>query len=701
MPLSIRPVIEVDQENCVNCHRCIAVCPVKMCNNGSGDHVRINGELCLGCGECIDACTHGARRGIDDAEAFFSALARGDRVVAILAPAVAASFDGQYLRLNGWLSSLGAAACFDVSFGAELTVKSYLEHKKGRPGCMIAQPCPSLVSFIEMYRPELIPLLAPADSPMVHTMKMVRRFYRQYSGCKFAVISPCYSKRREFDDVGIGDYNVTFRSVEEHLRKNGIRLSSFPERDYDNPPAERASLFSIPGGLMRTVERHAPGISEAIRKIEGQPEIYHYLAHLGEAIKNGEAPIHEIIDCLNCDMGCNGGAGTSNRGKPLDAVEGAVERRNEKLRLRYARRGRFGKAKGSIKELQGYINRYWEPGLYRRSYTDKSAIFKKCIRKPSSGEIEERYKLMHKAGERDILNCGSCGYKSCEQMAVAIINGLNRNENCRHYMSVEVSRMHDKHKEDMACVIDSVASASAERLRRSMEDMHSLAEVSEEMAACVTQSSASIEEMVASIQSITRVLGKNTRGVLELQDASVQGKAGIDAIANLIAEISEESLGLAETSSVIKKIASQTNLLAMNAAIEAAHAGSYGEGFAVVAGEIRSLAENAGTQASSISQVLKHIKGLIDKAVGSSSSSSDRFEQVVDLAARVKDQEMLIQNAVDEQGVGGKQVLEALTRMNQITSRVRDDAKGLLSASGEILKELERLSKMEGASARA
>ncbi|MCX7656825.1 MAG: 4Fe-4S binding protein, partial [Treponemataceae bacterium] len=209
-----RPVIKVIEEKCVNCHRCISVCPAKMCNDGSGSYVKINSDLCLGCGSCITACTHGARMGIDDWQVFRDALTRGEKIVAIVAPAAASGFEGRYKKLAGFLQSLGVRACFDVSFGAELTVYSYLKYKKEqKPDCIIAQPCPAIVSFIETYRPELIPLLAPVDSPMVHTFKMIRQFFPEYRDYKLAAISPCYAKRREFDAVGIGDYNVTFRSI--------------------------------------------------------------------------------------------------------------------------------------------------------------------------------------------------------------------------------------------------------------------------------------------------------------------------------------------------------------------------------------------------------------------------------------------------------------------------------------------------------
>jgi Pyruvate/2-oxoacid:ferredoxin oxidoreductase delta subunit len=121
-------VVRVDEEKCVNCHACIAACPVKYCNNGTGEKVSINHALCIGCGNCIHACTHHARFLVDDSEQFFSALDKKEKVIAIVAPAAASNFPGLYLNLNGYLKFRGVKAVFDVSFGAELTVFSYIKY---------------------------------------------------------------------------------------------------------------------------------------------------------------------------------------------------------------------------------------------------------------------------------------------------------------------------------------------------------------------------------------------------------------------------------------------------------------------------------------------------------------------------------------------------------------------------------------------
>jgi len=280
-------------------------------------------------------------------------------------------------------------------------------------------------------------------------------------------------------------------------------------------------------------------------------------------------------------------------------------------------------------------------------------------------------------------------------MAVAIVNGLNRAENCRHYMSVEVAMLHDSHKQEINEVIQSVSGESIKRLEQNMKDISFLADGSTEMANFVVESSAAIQQMVANVDSINRILGDNASAVLELEEAAKSGGEGLDMIVSLIEQISNQSEGMIEASAVIQQIASQTNLLAMNAAIEAAHAGNYGKGFAVVADEIRKLAENAGSQASSISRVLDQLKTLIDEVSGSSEEALKKFGQVLNLSEAVRNQGLVIKQAADEQSVGGQQVLDALTQVNELTTHVKDQAVALLSSSQVLLEDISSLAKME------
>ena len=686
-----RSVISVDKEKCVNCQRCIAVCPVKMCNNGSGDYVAFDEKLCIGCGSCIEACTHGARKGIDDSELFFDSLKKGEKIVAIVAPAAIVSFRGKDLELNGFLKSLGVEAVFDVSFGAELTTKSYVEYIKNKnPDCVISQPCPALVSFIETYRPELIKYLAPADSPMLHCAKMIKEFYTKYTGYKIAAISPCYAKRREFDETGICDYNITMRSIQSYMEEKNIRIDSFPKVEYENPAAERGVLYSTPGGLMRTAERFVPSISEKTRKIEGNPKVFHYLAKFSEANKN-KKPCFTLIDCLNCENGCNEGAGTTNKGMHLDEMESFVENRMHDRRSYWEQKGHSKKS--ALKKLNKAIDEFWKPGLYDRTYVDRSAYFHQKIKEPSQEEIQKIYRDMYKKTKADILNCGACGYEDCEQMAVAIYNGLNRPENCTHYTNILKDIMNEQHQEEVKQSVRKVVETGSEKLTENGRDVQTLATAARDMTESVSTSSSAVEEMIANINSINSILEHNAESVGLLDGATRKGMAGIENVAELVSKIEENSNGLSEMSSVIQKIASQTNLLAMNAAIEAAHAGNSGRGFAVVADEIRKLAENSGSEARKISDVLKNVKQLIDATFKDTGDVQKEFSEVVQLSGTVVEQEQTVRRAISEQNEGGKQLLQAVGSMRELTQTVKERTEKLLTDTNAIKESILELGK--------
>lgn len=569
MERQLKEIVRVDADKCVNCHACIAVCPVKFCNDGSSDHVSINADLCLACGNCIDACTHEARYFVDDSEAFFDALKAKTPMVAVVAPAVAANFPNRYLKINALLKKLGVEAVFDVSFGAELTVKSYLHHlKTEHPQCIIAQPCPVLVTYVEVYRPELIPYLAPADSPMVHTMKMIRTYYPQYAHHQIAVLSPCIAKRREFDAVGIGDYNVTMASLQQVMDFNHIALDSFPDVAYDNPPAERAVLFSSPGGLLETARREMPGIENMTRKIEGREMVYPYLNRLHDEIRQGNAPL--MVDCLNCHMGCNGGSGTLSRTASIDQLETLVRHRSEALKHEYRQ-----DALATEREYSVVLNDYWQEGLYERQYVDRSSLNR--LRIPDDNQLAKVYADMKKFSDEDLINCASCGYGNCRDMAIAIFNGLNRKENCHHYKGTVIT--------DVAVNLSNAIGQ-------------------------VTQFNDAIHQMMQDLSRMSVMMQNDFTTLNGRIDKDKQLLDEFDAIAQSIATIADK-----------------TDILAINAAIEAARAGEAGRGFNIVAGEVRKLSEQSSDETEKIKPRLKLIEQLFVDICQKIETALPHFEQ--------------------------------------------------------------------------
>jgi methyl-accepting chemotaxis protein len=216
----------------------------------------------------------------------------------------------------------------------------------------------------------------------------------------------------------------------------------------------------------------------------------------------------------------------------------------------------------------------------------------------------------------------------------------------------------------------------------------------ESQSSSVSQSSSAIEEMLANIQSVTQTLIKNADNVKELMEASEVGRAGLQGVASDIQEIARESEGLLEINAVMENIASQTNLLSMNAAIEAAHAGESGKGFAVVAGEIRKLAESSSAQSKTISDVLRKIKSAIDKITKSTGNVLDRFASIDSGIKTVSDQEENIRNAMEEQSNGSKKILEAIGHLNEITLQVKSSSEQMLQGSKEIITESGNLEKV-------
>jgi methyl-accepting chemotaxis protein len=227
-----------------------------------------------------------------------------------------------------------------------------------------------------------------------------------------------------------------------------------------------------------------------------------------------------------------------------------------------------------------------------------------------------------------------------------------------------------------------------------IERLQSLNGHIEEEAESVSQSSSAIEEMFANIHSVAETLIKNDENVKALSHSAEVSREDLQNAASEFKEIARQSEGLLEINAVMENIASQTNLLSMNASIEAAHAGDTGKGFAVVASEIRKLAENSSKQSQTTADMLKKIKTSIDAVTRSTARVLDRFETISLHVKLVADQEAGIRSAMEEQEVGNRQILEAVTRLKELSDVVRSEAENIACEGRDAVAESKTLERV-------
>ena len=223
------------------------------------------------------------------------------------------------------------------------------------------------------------------------------------------------------------------------------------------------------------------------------------------------------------------------------------------------------------------------------------------------------------------------------------------------------------------------------------ENISSLEMMIQNQSEGVSNASSAVEEMIGNIQSVNQSVEIMSQSFSQLE---VTSRNGIDQqrfVDEQISEVSKQSKSLQDANTAIADIASQTNLLAMNAAIEAAHAGEFGKGFAVVADEIRKLSETSSEQSKKISAELHKIVDTINNVVEASAKSTESFGEVSNLIAETDNLVKQINSAMEEQQVGSRQILDSLSIMNNSTSEVKTASHEMKEGNEMILKEIQNL----------
>ncbi len=315
------------------------------------------------------------------------------------------------------------------------------------------------------------------------------------------------------------------------------------------------------------------------------------------------------------------------------------------------------------------------------------------VRLPLIGndEVTELSKYFNKTIEKIGISIKSVEENAAVMQGIGeeLASNMNETATSINQISGNVESVKQKTLSQAASVTETAA--TIEQIIRTIRQLDSNIE---SQAASVAQSSSSIEQMTANISSITQTLEKTDSIIKDLVGATADGKDTLINASNVTQNISEESGSLLEASSVIQHIASQTNLLAMNAAIEAAHAGEAGKGFAVVADEIRKLAEESSMQGKSITVTLKTLSGEIDSLSQAAGIVVEKFNIIFNLADQVKMMSSRLMEAMREQENGSKEVLSAIKDINNVTAAVNEGSAEVLKGGEEVAKEMNKLDEL-------
>lgn len=636
-------------ENCVGCNKCISVCScmgatVAVETEGGNNVIYVDGDKCIACGACFDVCAHGAREYSDDTEEFFAALARGEKISILLAPAFLANYSREYESVLGGLKKLGVNRMISVSFGADITTWAYLNYvQKNNFVGGISQPCPAVVAYIERYTPELLPKLFPVQSPMMCTAIYARK--EMGITDKLAFISPCISKKLEMTSErgkGLISYNVTFDHLMRYVKEHHIQGPSCK----DEIEYGLGSIYPTPGGLKENVYWFL-GDDVLIRQIEGESHMYHYLEeHKDEIAKNKNSYL--FYDALNCAAGCLYGTGIEPmKGKSDDALVTLAEiKKNSKKKTLASEWSKLLKPSQRLKHLNKHFTKL-DLNDYLCSYTDKSA---QCsYKKPTEVQLNEVYKQMNKNTQAErAINCSCCGYDTCKDMATAIFNGFNHKGNCIYFLKNEV-----EYEKQLAVNL-------AQDVERE-KDL--ITEQNEKVKMVIAEINQTVESIYQAVDELSR---GNNNTAAECNDISDRVTGVVEFCKNLgvsMQEIDALVKELSQNNEAVVSIASQTNLLALNASIEAARAGEAGRGFSVVASEINHLADSSKETAS----MSQESQGKIQHSIGE------------------------IQSETEKLGVDVEEISERTQNLASVAQEIAASADVIVNSLNDVKKKLEEL----------
>lgn len=378
--------IKLNKSNCKNCYKCIRNCPVKSIRF-SGNQASIINDDCILCGQCYVVCPQNAKEIADDTEKVKVLLAGPDPVIVSLAPSFVANYKGVGIQqMEAALQKLGFFSAEETAIGATYVKNEYARIiKEEKKDILITSACHSVNLLIQKYYPNLLKYLAPVITPMhAHGLDIKNR----NPHAKVVFIGPCISKKDEADKSdGIIDAVLTYEELSNWLEKADVEL----ELQSDHISNSKARFFPTNGGIIKSLNTYEKDIQYL--SVDG---VENCINALKDIEKGG---VHNcFIEMSSCVGSCIGGPVMEKFHKsPISDYFEVIN---------YAGEVDFNVA--GLEDNQ--LDKYFIP------------IVKEEIM-PSEEDLKDILVQMGKTKREDELNCGSCGYNSCRDKAIAIFQG--------------------------------------------------------------------------------------------------------------------------------------------------------------------------------------------------------------------------------------------------------------------------------------
>lgn len=398
--------LTLKKSNCKNCYKCIRHCPVKAIRF-SGNQAHIIGDECILCGHCFVVCPQNAKEIVNETEKV-RVLLQSYPVYVSLAPSFIANYEGVGINaMRTALKKLGFADVEETALGATVVKNEYDRLlREEKRDIVISSCCHSVNLLIQKYFPKELPYLADVLSPMqAHCADLKRR----HPGAKTVFIGPCVAKKDEAAHYdGIVDAVLTYEELTEWLNHEGVVL----EKEMDSQQESRARFFPTTGGILKTMNLDAP--SYRYMAIDG---IENCISALKD-IENGNIH-HAFIEMSSCVGSCVGGP--------------VMEKYHPSPVREYIAVAEYAGDKDFVVEQP-------DSNDLRKHFS----LIERENKMPSEYEINAALRQMGKMSKRDELNCGSCGYNTCREKAIAICQGKAEASMCLPYLQKKAEGFSDR-----------------------------------------------------------------------------------------------------------------------------------------------------------------------------------------------------------------------------------------------------------------